>query len=151
VQVGSFVASFVPAVADFERLDEQFRLPPGAWEKLGAYARYGFAVFKLSKGHSHVHPMAFVFPSAIPAQLFFPTVHIHDGKVHRRAHFDHALYCQVAASGLRSLSAWEESSLPAARFVNTKSAQNLILPDLHVFRRTMVGEFENEDVLLRVA
>ena len=28
-QVGSFVASFVPAIKDFERLDKQFRLPDG--------------------------------------------------------------------------------------------------------------------------
>ncbi|RYD84070.1 MAG: hypothetical protein EOP84_06525 [Verrucomicrobiaceae bacterium] len=151
VQVGNFVASFVPTVADFSRLDEQFRLPEGVWEKLGGYAKFGFAVFKLRKGHSQIHPMAFVFPSANPDHLFFPTVHIHDGEIHPRAEFDHVLYCQVARRGLQSLAAWDESELPANRFVNAKMTHNLILPDHHVFRRTMLGEFANADVLLRVA
>lgn len=151
VQVGNFTASFVPTVDDFSRLDEQFRLPTGVWEKLGNYARHGFAVFKLQKGHSQIHPMAFVFPSADPGRLFFPTVHIHDGTIHPREDFDHVLYCQVARRGLRSLVAWDESELPARSFVNAKMSQNLVLPDHHVFRRTMIGEFANEDVLLQVA
>src|SRR5688572_14325119 len=41
VTVGSFEASFVPTVADFARLDERFRLPPGTWEKLPAYSNHG--------------------------------------------------------------------------------------------------------------
>src|SRR5437588_251938 len=49
VEVGSFVASFVPAIKDFSRLDERFRLPEGVWEKLPQYKEFGFAVFKLKK------------------------------------------------------------------------------------------------------
>ena len=89
VEVGNFAASFVPTVKDFDRLDEQFRLPTGVWEKLGEYEKHGFAVFKLRKGHTQVHPMAFTFPTAIPERLFFPTVHIHDGRIHPRDDFDH--------------------------------------------------------------
>src|SRR5947208_2148268 len=37
VEVGSFVASFVPAVKDFARLDAQFRLPEAVLEKLPRY------------------------------------------------------------------------------------------------------------------
>jgi hypothetical protein len=151
VQVGSFNASFVPAGKDFGRLDPQFRLPGEVWEKLGAYSRYGFAVFKLRKGRAHIHPMAFVFRSALPHDLFFPTVHIHDGTVDRRADFDHALYCQVERRGVRSLMHWEESTLPAGRLLKTQKTRDLILPDQHVFRRTMSGEFPNEDVLLKLA
>jgi len=92
VTVGNFEASFVPTIADFARLDERFRLPPGTWEKLPAYRDHGFAVFKLKSGEAKIHPMAFSFPRANPAELFFPTVHIHDGKVHERAKFDHVLY-----------------------------------------------------------
>lgn len=55
VQVGSFVASFVPSVDEFGRLDEQFRLPTEVW-KLGGYARFGFAVFKLKKGARSYSP-----------------------------------------------------------------------------------------------
>ena len=82
VQVGDFEASFVPAVKDFSRLDERFRLPDNAWKDLPAYADYGFAVFKLKSGAQRIHPMAFSFLNRDNARLFFPTVHIHDGKVH---------------------------------------------------------------------
>src|SRR6516162_6478672 len=49
VEVGKFVASFVPAIKDFARLDKQFRLPEAVWEKLPQYKEFGFAVFKLKK------------------------------------------------------------------------------------------------------
>jgi hypothetical protein len=148
VEVGSFAASFVPTVKDFDRLDEQFRLPSGVWEKLGEYEKHGFAVFKLRKGHTQVHPMAFTFPSANPERLFFPTVHIHDGKIHPRADFDHALYCQVPRRGIRSLATWDESPQLARGFVKTQRTQNFVLPDLHVYRHRMIGPFANKDVLL---
>jgi len=50
-QVGSFEASFVPTLADFQRLDPRFRLPDTVWQQLGRYAKYGFAIFQLKKGH----------------------------------------------------------------------------------------------------
>jgi hypothetical protein len=65
VEVGDFIASFVPTIKDFARLDEKFRLPDGVWDKLPQYKEFGFAVFKLKKpekGQSKVHPMAFEFP-----------------------------------------------------------------------------------------
>jgi hypothetical protein len=34
-RVGRFVASFVPTVADFGRLDPRFRLPDAVWKRLG--------------------------------------------------------------------------------------------------------------------
>lgn len=33
-QVGSFEASFVPAIADFDRLDDRFRVDPALWRSL---------------------------------------------------------------------------------------------------------------------
>src|SRR5258708_4065894 len=98
VEVGDFEASFVPTVSDFSRLDERFRLPAGTWDQLPEYRAYGFAVFKLKRGLARVHPMAFSYPRENPARLFFPTVHIHDGKVHKTAKFDHALFCQPGDS-----------------------------------------------------
>src|SRR5207302_5703077 len=80
LQVGSFEASFVPTITDFSRLDERFRLPHDVWDKLPGYKTYGFAVFKLKPGAMTVHPMAFSFPRQNINSLFFPTVHIHDGK-----------------------------------------------------------------------
>jgi hypothetical protein len=142
VTVGSFEASFVPTMADFSRLDERFRLPSGTWEKLPTYRNHGFAVFKLKPGESKVHPMAFSFPRAHPAELFFPTVHIHDGKVHDRADFDHALYCQGADTGMR----WQESPQPASMFMRgIDRSQGIVDGKAHVYRKRLVGTYTNQD------
>jgi hypothetical protein len=151
VTVGSFDASFVPTPKDFVRLDERFRLPDGTWEKLGNYADFGFVVFKLRRGDARVHPMAFRFASAHPEVLFFPTVHVHDGKVHARAKFDHDLYCQVPRTGVRALASWNESDLPASRFVDLTKAKGLILRDRHVFRHGIYGQQANKDQALAIA
>jgi hypothetical protein len=146
VEVGGFVASFVPSVRDFARLDARFRLPTETWDRLPQYRDAGFAVFQLRKpdrGEKKVHPMAFEFPRADRGVLFFPTVHIHDGTVPRRARFDHALYCQLPAAPMMG---WEESPGLANGFVNARLAEGLIDPDGHVYRRRMNGMFENRDV-----
>jgi len=145
VDVGSFVASFVPTVKDFSRLDEQFRLPDGTWDKLPQYRDYGFAVFKLKKGEHKIHPMAFQFPRANEKKLFFPTVHIHDGKVHDRARFDHALYCQGWDTGMK----WDESPQPASMFLKKiDETKGIVDGKAHAYRKLMVGNFKNEDVWL---
>lgn len=145
VKVGSYVASFVPSVADFPRLDEQFRLPPATWDKLPQYKNWGFAVFKLNKGEQKVHPMAFEFPRADPRGLFFPTVHIHDGKVHAKADFDHHLYFQPSAG--ESVMRWEESPAHAVAFMRKiKEAHGLVDAKQHVYRRKLMGVLKNEDV-----
>jgi len=144
--VGTFEASFVPTLADFARLDERFRLPAGTWEKLPAYRHYGFAVFKLKSGAKTVHPMAFSFPRAKIASLFFPTVHIHDGQVHPRAGFDHVLYCQAAESEVGRLTDWRESPQHARQFVKTAQAKGIVLPDRHCHRKALRGQLENRDV-----
>jgi hypothetical protein len=95
--------------------------------------------------------MAFLFPTAMPDRIFFPTVHIHDGKVHPQAEFDHSLYCQVAKGGLHSVTRWEESVQPAGRYVDVKLAQNLVVGERHLYRRQMNGNLSNEDVVLRAA
>lgn len=147
VQVGSFVASFVPTVKDFGRLDEQFRPPNGTWEQLPQYKDYGFAVFKLKKGEHKVHPMAFEFPRAEPKKLFFPTVHIHDGKVHARAGFDHTLYCQ--GGGTEAALRWSESFRAAEGFMpNLANAKGIVSGKDHIFRKVMSGLLKNDDVWL---
>lgn len=95
-EVGDFVASYVPTVADFDRLDKRFTLPRQTWDRLPTYRDYGFAVFQLKQARAgkKVHPMALEFATRAPDRLFFPTVHIHDGKVHPREDFDHVLYFQ---------------------------------------------------------
>jgi hypothetical protein len=147
VEVGSFQASFVPTVKDFSRLDVRFQLPKGTWESLPTYQDYGFAVFKLKQGVERVHPMAFEFPRRNPRRIFFPTVHIHDGKVHDHAHFDHTLYCQ--ADGHESeLAQWEESPRHAGAFMTFPVQQNLVSLSHHVYRRQIVGRQKNIDTVL---
>jgi hypothetical protein len=145
VEVGSFEASFVPTVKDFERLDERFRLPGETWEKLPRYKDFGFAVFKLKKGENkRIHPMAFEFPRAEPRKYFFPTVHIHDGKIHARAEFDHALYIQPD----RMLVGWKESRQTAGMFIKADKTQGIIDPRRHIYVKEMHGTFKNEDVVV---
>lgn len=146
VEVGSFVASFVPAVKDFARLDARFRLPDGVWDKLPQYKDFGFAVFKLKKPEKEeqkVHPMAFEFPRADTGILFFPTVHIHDGTVHPRERFDHALYCQLEGGAPMR---WTESPGLADAFVKVKETQGIVDGNAHVYQKVMRGVFENKDV-----
>jgi hypothetical protein len=151
VQVGNFEASFVPTEKDFERLDPRFRLPMAAWKKLGDYKTYGFAVFKLKPGNQDVHPMAFSFPRRDHLQLFFPTVHIHDGKVHATADFDHTLYCQPREGEPLKFSeahAWQESAGHARNFMQLAKAQGLFDPDQHCYKTTMNGELPNHDTFI---
>lgn len=147
ISVGAFDASYVPTIADFSRLDARFVLPPQVWEKLPGYKTFGFAVFKLKAGNSTVHPMAFSFPSAMPDKIFFPTVHIHDGEVHKEAEFDHTLYAQ-SKDEHKPVQKWEESPGVAMQFTDVKKTHDMIRPNQHVYRRSMVGNFKNEDMLL---
>ena len=146
VEVGSFIASFVPAIKDFARLDERFRLPTEVWDKLPQYKEWGFAVFQLKKGEMKVHPMAFEFPRTNKRQLFFPTVHIHDGTVPDKAGFDHMLFCQTASENIMM---WEESPQPAEMFMSkVKETQGIIDPKAHCHRKVLKGRFDNKDVLV---
>lgn len=148
VQVGNFEASFVPTVNDFNRLDERFRMPPDFFKEIPEYRHFGFAVFKLKPGAQIVHPMAFDFPTALTGRVFFPTVHVHDGKVHARAKFDHVLYCQSPASEHLKLSDWNESPAIAGHFVDVKRSAGLVLADEHCYKLEIRGVRRNQDTWL---
>lgn len=150
-EVGSYEASFVPKLADFKRLDDRFRLPDQVWKDLPQFHDHGFAVFKLKEGEREIHPMAFTFPTRHPAKLFFPTVHIHDGKVHAKEEFDHDLYCQVHKPGLFAMTRWEESSGHAGSTCNIENSKGLLAGNQHLHRLTIYGIHQNEDVLLETA
>ena len=144
VEVGSFIASFVPTQKDFDRVDEKFKMPDDVWKKLPQYKDWGFAVFQLKKGEKKVHPMAFDFPRESAKKLFFPTVHVHDGKVEEKAGFDHTLYCQ--ASGGENILEWEESPQPAELFMTKlDKAHGIVDGKDHVYRKTLKGKLKNED------
>jgi hypothetical protein len=149
--VGSFESSFVPALGDFARLDKRFRLSDKVWKNLPQYADYGFAVIKLKPGAKKIHPMAFEFPRRNPANLFFPTVHVHNGKVAKSARFDHALYGQPNDQQCE----WETSfgfgnmdSLPAKNFMQIDKTLGIVEPERAIRRRLMVGVFSNQDIML---
>ena len=161
--VGDFEASFVPSQRDFSRLDARFRLPSEVWDALPSYADWGFCVFKLKAppGSSRsglfglfkspkpssrkVHPMAFEFPRREPSQLFFPTVHVHDGLVHPTAHFDHELYCQTDAAW-EPLMDWERSASRADMLA--PGAQPWVDPSAWMWKRVLAGELPNRDTHL---
>lgn len=146
-RVGAFDASFVPTIADFVRLDGQFKLDDAVWKSLPQYKEYGFVVFKLRKGFHEVHPMAFRFPSALPGQIFFPTVHIHDGKVHETEEFDHTLYAQAWKSAVIKGPDWEESALNAGPFVKMRAVSDLVWAGGHLYKLDIRGESKNEDTV----
>lgn len=154
--VGDFEASFVPSPRDFDRLDARFRLPADVWEALPRYADWGFCVFKLKTakkggllglfkkegGPRKIHPMAFEFPRRDTSSLFFPTVHVHDGKVHPTAQFDHELYCQVDEA-FEPYVDWYRSEMRADRVA--PRARAWLDAGRFVFKRAMNGDLPNRD------
>jgi hypothetical protein len=142
--VGGFEASFVPTLADFARLDQRFRLPATAWDQLPSYADYGFAVFKLKRGEKTIHPMAFEFPRRSAGQLFFPTVHVHDGQVHPDADFDHALFYQSAGESVEQ-GRLDRTERVASSFMDLARAQGVIDPAQICCKVRLLGRLPNED------
>ena len=166
--VGDFEASFVPQISDFERLDRRFRIAPDVWGRLPVYHDYGFAVFKLkgtassrwitgalrrlfrgsARNIRELHPMAFTFPRRNSDLLYFPTVHVHDRKVHRHAEFDHMLYCQPDFSMQTYLDGWERSVNPAQEFMDVPKSEGIIDPLQSIWRLPLEGQLENTDTLV---
>lgn len=160
VAVGNYIASFVPTIADFDRLDPQFTLPKETWESIPGYKNFGFAVFQLAAGSLKPHPMAFEFKSARD-ELFFPTVHIHDGTVHDSEDFDHILYMQHAGldskvHGYENSHVYDKSTglirskYAANRFCKIDKSAGLINGDLLVHRRIMKGRLPNTDTIFTI-
>jgi hypothetical protein len=163
-KVGRFEASFVPTLADFSRLDERFRIPDDVWQKVPAYADYGFAVFKLTDvggllgrlnetTKKTIHPMAFEFPRRDPTSLFFPTFHIHDNEIHAEAVFDHQIYFQAQGHldhpfDPRSFLFHQATPLPAGQIVDLGRAHGLFDAALPIRRMTLQGSYENRDFIL---
>lgn len=162
-EVGDFEASFVPRSADFSRLDPRFRMPSGVFDRLPAYADWGFAVFQLKLGavggffarlfgrrkstQKTIHPMAFEFPTRTPDAIFFPTMHVHDGAVHPKADFDHTLVFQTGPLQVSTGSA-QPSSDALGRFVDAR-AGSLVDRDAPGYKLALRGSRANEDTWIR--
>lgn len=151
-EVGSFQASFVPTLQDFSRLDTRFRLTAQTWDQIPRYSDYGFAVFKLQAGAKNIHPMAFSFPRRNPGELFFPTVHIHDGSVEEKADFDHELYCQTphqqAGWLISSDPYYYDQPLAALHFMDCDKAQGLVDPIAPIQMKRLHGLYINDDIVI---
>lgn len=163
VKVGAFEASFAPTASDLDRLDPRFTLPRTVLESLPGLAGRGFVVARLHPEATTIHPLGFTFRRRDPGRVFFPTLHVHDGKVHPHARFDHRLYLQSAASPPASPStgwlerltpggpradAWQPMRKPLHDVLDTRATGGLVAPDLPVYRRVLSGRFRNEDVLV---
>jgi hypothetical protein len=152
-EVGDFVASYVPSLPDFARLDSRFRLDPSLWSKLPAYADFGFAVFQLRPGvrAKRIHPMAYHYPAQSPEELFFPTVHVHDGAhLESQAHFDHSLYYQHSPT-FGPCGESLTGGPPSGTTLGTKlgRTQGLVKPDRPIARIGLRGKLRNVDHLLK--
>jgi len=143
VAVGDFVASFVPSLGDFARLDPRFRMPPGTLDQVPHYRSWGFAVFQLRPGArgtaQRVHPMAFEFPT-LAERLFFPTLHVHDGALHPEASFAHTIYAQHIAER------WSTSSVPLRVTVDLVRSKGLVDGDAPVSQASLFGVRPNQDL-----
>ena len=155
-KVGQFEASFVPSINHFQKLDPRFSISKNIWNKIPDYSDYGFVVFQLHELSGEPHPMAFEFRTRLTDTIFLPTIHIHDGEVHRREAFDHTMYIQnsdldLAAGDYQGhklwalKSGWARSYASAEKFTDTKRANDMIAGDLKVHRKIMNGTFTNED------
>lgn len=151
-KVGGFIASFVPAVDDFDRLDPRFRVPEAAIEAVPAYRDFGFAVFQFYARDIKPHPMAFVFdlPEDGGKQIYFPTSHVHDGTFPAEAEFDHSLYFQAhpEVSGLNKRWPLAPSGLPGS-VVDLKKARGLV-DDAPCYRIPIRGYHANTDTYVAV-
>lgn len=161
-EVGDYVASFVPSIDDFGRLDAQFAIPKATWNLIPEYADYGFAVFQLKNLSGKPHPMAFEFPTRWQDRIFFPTVHVHDGSVHQRDQFDHALYLQHA--GLDSVvrdytnahdrdpsTGFVRSDRLVKEFADVDAAAGVLQPELLLHRLDLHGHLPNRDQIFTIA
>ncbi len=160
-EVGNYIASFVPTIADFDRLDPEFRLPNEIWESIPGYEKFGFAVFQLAAGALKPHPMALEFQSASD-NLFFPTIHIHDGEIHESERFDHVLYMQHAGldskvHGYKNSNVEDKSTglvrskYKASGFCKLDKSAGLIDGKLFLHRKVLRGNLPNQDMTFAFA
>ncbi|MCA9630554.1 MAG: hypothetical protein KC766_22945 [Myxococcales bacterium] len=157
IGVGRFEASFVPSMGDFSRLDPRFQLPGDVTQKLARYADWGFAVFKLKPkpkklglfepAPERIHPMAFSFPHRHPDQVFFPTLHVHDGQLTERANFDHLLIVQPPAA-LASQLDWFASDRILGEVIDEGRAPGVVDGAAKAQQLSLFGPQQNRDVVL---
>jgi hypothetical protein len=146
--VGSYKASIVPSLDEFDRLDTNtFQIDHSLLGFLRAHyaAGFGFIVCKLKPGNNSYHPFAYTHALDFSGKLFVPTRHYHPN--HRgeiEADWDHIIY-----SPLTDLDNTREKEM---EFVNSKSIQWTRLPVAYrwgsvvrLSRLEIRGDFPNKD------
>jgi len=156
-RVGDYLASVVPSIADFDKLDPLFKLPEMVWEQLPDYTGFSFVVFKLVPRENDLHlsnkfhPMAYTYMPHDPFKFFFPTVHVHDGKVDDLDDYDHTLYFQMNQHFNSVPRDWEMSSrsVPSAVIDVNKT---ILMPGVTlvdrlapICRKEVKGNITNQD------
>ena len=145
-QVGAFEASFVPTQSDFKILDPRFQLSMNILECLPQYHDYAFVVFKLRSGESQIHPMAFWFFTRETNKLYYPTVHVHDGRVHENEEFNHVIYGQGKVVDHPGLNCTTKISGSAVLKNISSKSKGAASDDSEVYRQTLVGNLPNKDI-----
>ena len=79
-----------------------------------------------------------------------PTVHIHDRKVHEKAHFDHALFCQPTHDERPVTREWKESQGHPKSFMQMDKVKGIVVSDQHCYKKEMRGMLANKDTFLAV-
>jgi len=179
--VGDFEALTVPAMDDFHRLDAHFRLPDEVWKTM---PDDGFAVFQLKftlsdeqgETTNTVDLMAFEFPTRDDHQLFYPTVHVHDGDYHNEAGSLHTFYCQrenalaeflyrrdrlegVEPTPMAHINVQSDSVFEVEWFLSSRECrasdvlkidqcQGMVDPNKCLYGMNLYGNFPNRDISL---
>ena len=95
-KVGSYQASIVPNLDEFDRLDfHTFKVDPNLYSFLDVHYRkgnFGFIVCSLMAGDHTYHPFAYTHGMHKSGRLFIPTMHYHPGHTHETGDWDHLIY-----------------------------------------------------------
>lgn len=153
--VGSYSASIVPSIPDFDRLDRQsFVILPALVKVLEEKYddSFGFIVCRLKRGHHAYHPFAYTHAIHHSKLLFVPTYHIHPhlGKIEKevRGDWDHCIYTAGTDIG-------DGDDGTSYRYTKWKFAWNRLPSDLRWIekidgkRYRRKGYKENKDMWLR--
>ncbi len=96
-KVGDYDVTIVPDTDSFNQVDDDaFTLNKRIVGMLMYLYPENFAFLVCKFGgdskEKHMHPLGYIHDRVDGANLFVPTVHIHDGEMHAEEHFDHRIY-----------------------------------------------------------
>lgn len=96
-EVGSYLASVVPTLSDFHRIDPSvFVLDPTVFQVLSQYypTDFQFVVCMLQQ-HKAYHPLGILHRRLPDSRLFLPTLHFHYSQASHQDHtdWDHEIFC----------------------------------------------------------